>query len=161
MQLYLHLSYSVLYSWSIALTIESGKNSISVQPGSNTISLLSFWRSLIDLLRYFALQCYFDSVLFYTCNVWILLVCHELKEFSFLFSGFWLLLKTKSKHYLTQQRLWWKFLLEAALSQMTVGIVFGFWYVTLCQNLGNYPLFAFVLLHFIWAVPCKMCIILI
>lgn len=95
---------------------------------------------------------------FYTCNVWIRLVCHELKEFSFLLSGFWLLLKSEPKHYLTQQRLWWKFLLKAASSQLTVGIVFGFLCLTLCQKLGKCPRFAFVLLHFIWTVPpFKMC----
>ena len=119
----------------------------------NTVYVLLFWRSLIDLPTYLCSAVLFwHSVLFYTCNVCIRLVCCELKELSFVLSGFWLLLKSKPKHYLTQQWLWWKFLLEAALSQLTVGIVLGFWCITLCQNLGNYPAFAFVLLHFVWTV---------
>lgn len=80
---------------------------------------------LLDLLWYFALQYYFDSVLFCSCHVWIRSICHQLKGFSFLLSGFWLLLKSRPKHCVTQQGLRWKFLLEPALSYLTVGIVLG------------------------------------
>ena len=88
---------------------------------------------------------FWHSVLFYTCNVWIGSICFELKEVSLPLSGFWLLLKSRPKHYLTQQRSWWKFLLEAALSQPTVGILLGFGCVTLCRNLGSFPPFCSLL----------------
>lgn len=51
----------------------------------NLAMLLSVFysHSMIDLLRCFALQCYFDTAFFlYTCNVWIKSIYHELKEFS-------------------------------------------------------------------------------
>lgn len=156
-QVCLHVCYSVC-SWDVLLSLEPETNhSNAVQPSTDAVSLVSFQRKFDRFTPIFCSAVLFwHSVLFYTCNVWIRSICHELKELSFLLSG---LLKSRPKHYLTQQRLWWKFLLEAAWSQPTVGIVLGFWCVMPRQDLANCPLLPFTLLQLICRVPHLKCVI--
>lgn len=70
---------------------------------------------------------------------------------------FW---KTKSKHHLAQQKLGWKFLLDAAWGNRTVGILSGLWLVALHQRLCSYHLFPFFIAFYLGSTSCKMCIIL-
>lgn len=129
---------------------------------AQTVSLLSFcYFGGVDRFTQIFLLCgvILTQGAFFTCNAWIRSICHDkVKELSFLVSWFWLFLKISPRHYQTQQRWWWKFLLKAALRQLNNGNCVRHWCVMLCQNFGNDPPFS-VLLPFIWTVPLLKCAI--
>lgn len=127
-----------------------------VQPG---LTLYLSDDTGIELLTCVALHCFFDAMFFYTCYIWTLLFCYDLKEFSLE----WLLLtafeKTISKHYLAQQRLWWKFLLNAAWKNLTMGIVSELWLLTVKKTAAFFYFHLFYCI-FLGSTSCKMCIVL-
>lgn len=120
---------------------------------SNTVSFWWYWHGVAHMCCLALL--FWCSVLLHLLYLDPIILPWVKRIFSGVASAcFW---KTKSKHYLVQRRLWWKFLLNAAWENLTMGIVSGLWLVALCQKHCSYLLFLFVLLHFIWAVPHVKC----
>lgn len=98
----------VRFTWKLQCAVlmfsclEYRINKITYHFYSARLKHIIFCVHLKEFNRFTEIRCSavlsWHCILFNTCNVWALLVCHELKEFSFLLSWFWLLLKSNQNN---------------------------------------------------------------